>query len=97
MARYQAKTDGTSVGVLDPGFLNPAHYLHEAAMDGVSCMLCHQVQPDGLDTPDSYTGKYVIDTGTFPPNRLIFGPYDQVLQNPMQQNAGFLPPSRSRT
>ena len=94
MARYQQLADGDTkydIYVLDTGFLDPAHYLHEAAMDGVSCTLCHQVQPDGLGTPDSFTGRYVIDTATFPPNRLIFGPYDQVLQNPMQQNAGFLP------
>ncbi len=91
MARYQAKTDGTPVEVLDPGFLSPAHYLHEAAMDGVSCTLCHQVQPDNLGTPDSYTGKYVIDTSTDPPNRLLFGPYMQPVQNPMQRNSGFLP------
>ena len=91
MARYQAKTDGTAVGVFTPGFLDPAHYLHEAAMDGVSCTLCHQIQPDNLGTPDSFTGKYVIDTATAPPNRLIFGPYDQPRQNPMQNNAGFLP------
>ncbi len=91
MARYQAKADGTDVGVLAPGFLDPAHYLHEAAMDGVSCTLCHQVQPDGLGDEVSYTGNYVIDTFTDPPNRLIFGPYDQVMQGPMQQSVGFLP------
>ena len=98
MARYQAKTDGTPVEVLGPGFLDPAHYLHEAAMDGVSCTLCHQVQPDGLGTPDSFTGKYVIDTATFPPDRLIFGPYDQVLQNPdATELRDSCPPSRSMT
>ncbi|MGB9438071.1 MAG: hypothetical protein WCB15_09020, partial [Desulfobacterales bacterium] len=99
MARYQQKTDDPDapVEVFAPGFLDPAHYLHEAAMDGVSCALCHQVQPDGLGTPDSFTGKYVIDTATFPPDRLIFGPYDQVLQNPMRQNAGFLPTPESIT
>jgi hypothetical protein len=91
MARYQAKTDQTPIGVLVPGFLDPTHYLHEAAMDGVSCTLCHQIQTKGLGMPESYTGKYVIETTTVPPNRLIFGPYDQVLQNPMRQNAGFLP------
>ena len=91
MARYQADTDGTSVEVLSPGFLDPAHYLHEAAMDGVSCTLCHQVQPDKLGTPENFTGNYVIDTTTVSPDRLIFGPYDQVLRNPMQQSAGFLP------
>jgi hypothetical protein len=91
MARYQAKMDGTTVAVLASGFLDPAHYLHEAAMDGVSCTLCHQIQPDNLGTSKSFTGKYVIDTTTVSPDRLIFGPYDQVLQNPMQQNSGFLP------
>jgi hypothetical protein len=91
MARYQAKTDGMPIAVLDGGFLDPAHHLHEAAMDGVSCTLCHQIQPDDLGTPLSFTGKYFIDTSTFPPNRLIFGPYDRPLQNPMKNNAGFLP------
>jgi hypothetical protein len=32
MARYQAITDGTPVGVLGQGFLDPGHYLHEAAL-----------------------------------------------------------------
>jgi hypothetical protein len=99
MARYQLKTDDPDapVEVLVPGFLDPAHYLHEAAMDGVSCTLCHQVQPDKLGTPGSFTGKYFIDTTTVPPDRLIFGPYDLPRQNPMQRNSGFLPTPESMT
>ena len=91
MARYQALTDNTPVGVLEPGFLDPAHYLNEAAMDGVSCTLCHQVTEEDLGLPESYTGKYVIDTDTLPPDRLIFGPYDNPFGNPMQQASGFNP------
>ena len=91
MARYQAVTDGTPVEVLHPGFLDQAHHLHDAAMDGVSCTLCHQVQPEGLGTPASYTGKYVIDTLTSPPDRVIFGPYTDPFGNPMQQSSGFVP------
>ena len=93
MARYQAITNQTDVGVLDPGFLDPAHYLHEAAMDGVSCTLCHQIQAGNLGMPDSFTGNYIIDTTTVSPDRLIFGPYIQPRQNPMQRNSGFLPTS----
>ena len=93
MARYQLITDDqtAAVEVLAPGFLDPAHYLHEAAMDGVSCALCHQVQPDRLGTPESYTGNYVIDTSTSPPNRQIFGPYENPFRNAMQQASGFDP------
>ena len=94
MARYQQLTDeGTkdNVYVLGAGFLDPDHYLHEAAMDGVSCTLCHQIKTDNLGQPGSYTGQYAIDTITDPPNRRIFGPYDRVMQGPMQQSAGFLP------
>ena len=98
MARYQQLADGgaeTDIYIFDTdpaiGFLNPAHTLHEAAMDGVSCTLCHQVKRDGLGEEVSYTGNYVIDTATNPPNRLIFGPYERVMQGPMRQNAGFTP------
>ena len=34
------------------------------AADGVSCAVCHQIQPDRLGTPESFTGGYVIDTTT---------------------------------
>ena len=94
MARYQQLADGDTkddIYVLNTGFLDPAHSLHEAAMDGVSCTLCHQVQPDGLGTPDSYTGEYVIETSTLPPARLIFGPYLNPFGNPMRQSSGFDP------
>jgi len=91
MARYQAVTDGTVVEVLPPGFLDRRHPLHEAAMDGVSCTLCHQIQPANLGSHSSFTGGYVIDTTTDPPNRVIFGPYEQPVVNPMQQASAFIP------
>ncbi|MEW6569791.1 MAG: hypothetical protein AB1390_01250 [Nitrospirota bacterium] len=91
MARYQAMTDGTTVGVLGSGFLDPGHYLHEAAMDGVSCTLCHQIQDINLGMPESFTGQYVIDTSSSPPDRLAFGPYDQPVKHPMEMHSGFSP------
>ena len=92
MARYQAKVDNTPVTVLGTmGFLDPNHYLHEAAMDGVSCTLCHQIQSDNLGEIGSFTGKYIIDKDSVRPNRTIFGPFVDPLQNPMQRNTGFIP------
>jgi hypothetical protein len=98
MARYQQMADGDTkydiyVFDTDPeiGFLNQNHYLHEAAMDGVSCTLCHQITSEGLGTDQSYTGQYVIDTTTESPERLIFGPYSNPLFGPMRRNSGFRP------
>jgi hypothetical protein len=91
MARYQAITDGSVVGVLGSGFLATNHYLHAAAMDGVSCTLCHQIQDVNLGMAESFTGRYVIDTSTFPPYRQAFGPYDQPVQHPMEMHSGFSP------
>jgi hypothetical protein len=56
------------------------------ANDGVSCTVCHQIQPDNLGTMESYDGHYVIkDT------REIFGPYDDVDPFQMQVAVGYTP------
>jgi hypothetical protein len=94
MARYQDLTNGTSEGkikVLGTGYLASTHPLHAAAMDGISCTLCHQVQPESLGTEAVFTGQYAIDTSTSTPYRLAFGPYDQPVQNPMEMHSGFSP------
>lgn len=91
MARVQAVTEGTPVVVLDDGFLSSAHDLHEAAMDGVSCSLCHQIDEGDLGTPASFTGDYLIDTTTSSPHRWIYGGFAQPFQNPMQMHVGYTP------
>lgn len=91
MARVQAVTDGTPIAVLGDGFLNSAHYLHEAAMDGVSCSLCHQIDEAGLGTEQTFTGDYVIDTSTTSPYRWIYGTFADPFQGPMRNHVGFTP------
>jgi hypothetical protein len=45
------------------------------AADGVSCTVCHQIQPSNLGTPASFSGGFVIDV-TFPAgSRRLFGPF----------------------
>lgn len=65
--------------------------LHEAAMDGVSCSFCHQIQQTGLNTAKSYNGQFIIDTSTLAPERPIFGPYIEVYQETMITTLGFTP------
>lgn len=56
------------------------------AGDGVSCTLCHQIQPEDLGKPVSFTGQYKIGE-----DRQIFGPYDEVFVRPMQHHVDYTP------
>ncbi len=54
--------------------------------DGVTCTVCHQVQPENLGTPQSYSGGYEITDA-----RLIFGPYQDPLPGPMLNHVNYTP------
>jgi hypothetical protein len=53
---------------------DPAHGADSAAADGVSCTVCHQAEPAGLGTPDSYNGNLTIAPVSQHP-RPLYGPY----------------------
>ncbi|MFC1843745.1 hypothetical protein ACFLZ5_03050 [Thermodesulfobacteriota bacterium] len=91
MAWTQTYTQGADRFVLDNGLLSPQNDLHAAAMDGVSCTLCHQVQDKNLGQKESFSGKFVIDTEKKAPEREIFGPYKDPVQKTMQQSVGYTP------
>ena len=63
------------------------------AADGVSCASCHQIQPEKLGTPESFTGHFVIDAATPADQRTVFGPFeiDKGLQRLMQSASSFTP------
>jgi len=94
MAYYQSKTDGTAQALLGPnGFFGQSHALHEAAMDGVSCTLCHQIRKPsaGQKWEDLHTGNYAVDTSTTSPARIIYGQYSAPMTGPMKMHSGFTP------
>lgn len=45
-----------------------------AAADGVSCTVCHQIQPTGLGTPATYSGNFAVAPPETQP-RPLFGPF----------------------
>ena len=92
MADYTRAADGAAGKLLDDGFLDPEHPLHELAMDGVSCTLCHQIRPGNLG-PSAASGNFSIDTGAAQGEREIFGPYsvDETQAQIMQAASGFVP------
>ncbi len=63
------------------------------AADGVSCSVCHQIQPTGLGTPASFSGGYVIDVTAVPGTRRMFGPFqvDAGRTRVMQSSSSFQP------
>ncbi len=93
MARYTQVTEGDQTRIFEGGLLDPEHPMHELAMDGVSCTLCHQVVEEGLGFQSSYNGGYDVDIETQPGERLVYGPYsvdDQYIES-MQRSSGYIP------
>lgn len=56
------------------------------ARDGISCAVCHRMLPDDLGEENSFTGNFQVgDPDT------IYGPFDTVLEAPMQNSLGMTP------
>lgn len=58
----------------------------EMAQDGVSCTVCHQIQPDKLGDASTFSGRPVIKD-----EKKIFGPYKDPVPGPMRAHTGFTP------
>jgi hypothetical protein len=76
MTRFAAKASGAQGSVfahlpIDAAAM-PADLL---AADGVSCSLCHQIGPQGLGEPSSFTAGFAVDPAPAPSRRL-FGPFE---------------------
>ena len=56
------------------------------ARDGISCLACHRMTPDGLGTQASFTGNFNV-TGP----QTVFGPFKDVVTYPMQNAVGMTP------
>jgi len=58
----------------------------QLALDGVSCALCHQIQPGDLGRDASFSGHFEVHDG-----RRIFGPHAEPFAMPMRNVSGFTP------
>ncbi len=56
------------------------------ALDGVSCTACHQIKPDNLGTPESWSGHYIIEN-----DRIIYGPFQNPVTSPMSMSVNYTP------
>lgn len=72
----ERRVDGTgSLFANLPGGATAAQYGPLAA-DGVSCSACHQIQPEGLGTEESYVGGWEIALQSPADGRAVFGPFE---------------------
>jgi hypothetical protein len=86
LAHTQAHADGTN----ELAFADSRTWA--LAREGVACTLCHQIQATNLGTHASFSGHYTIGT-----NRVIYGPYDDVLTMPMQRHVDYTPEHGAQT
>ena len=73
MASYSEGVEGVQSEIFGPGLTDPGHPLHDLAMDGISCTLCHQVIEEGLGFQSSYNGGFEVDIETEPGERVADG------------------------
>ena len=91
MARTQANINGSHSAIMGDGFLDSYNTLHDAAMDGVSCTVCHQIIDRGLGQDATFSGQFAIDHRTESPDRVIYGPYIDPVAEMMTSFVGFTP------
>ncbi len=88
----QLADDGETV--LNPGLysLDETNEVFNHAMDGVSCSLCHQMDPGNLGTEESMSGGYQIVGSPTGDNsdRPAYGQYADPEVSYMRQQAGYL-------
>ena len=85
MANYESDGEAEILG--DKGVLDPSHSLHDAAMNGVSCTYCHQIEDDAsLGTLEGFSGEVEISDG-----KVAYGQYSDPLQQSMINQVGFTP------
>jgi len=84
MANVEAEFDGHTLTMFgEDSFTDPNSEYYHAAMQGVSCTLCHQIEDKNLGTTKGFSGGFVIDTNNTGTDRKIYGPYENPNTGPM--------------
>lgn len=87
MAHVEADYTNDPIGMSGDGFLNSENTYYNAAKDGVSCTLCHQIENDSkLGTTEGFSGEFVVNTNNIGNARKIYGPYDNLRQAKQMTN-----------
>lgn len=92
MANVEAKAAGRAPEIFGDGFLAESNPLHAAAVDGVSCTLCHQIEPRAeLGTLAAFSGAYTVGAAARGVDRPLFGPFAGPRTGPMRNVVSYTP------
>ncbi len=94
LARFDANVRGDSTHIFGDGFASPGNELHNLAVDGVSCNLCHQIMPNNFEEQESFSGGYLLDKENREwGGRVSYGPFPvkKRMAKIMVQFSGYLP------
>jgi hypothetical protein len=100
MATFLSRHGGGKGGVFSNLAEGNTRYddpLAALAGDGISCSVCHQIQPDNLGKKESFGAGFLVDTLQPAGKRRIFGPFDISAGNShiMNSASGFSPQKAS--
>jgi hypothetical protein len=89
MGKRQLSTDKPNALFTHQDFLatsGPMANYGALARDGVSCLACHRMLPNGLGTPSTFTGNFQVGDA-----KTVFGPYKDVVSFPMKNSLDMTP------
>jgi hypothetical protein len=73
--RYEAKLQGKKGEIFKQLPFDPDNKQSAAAVDGVTCSICHQITKEKLGTRESFNGGFVIETPDSKDKRPEYGPF----------------------
>lgn len=92
MANHEAKVEQREIHTNKGGLFDPQSPLFHRAMEGVSCTVCHQIQPtEKFGTPAASSGKFTLPSYKSKSGRILYGPYDNLFPNPMIMHVSYTP------
>lgn len=94
VTRYEAKLKGQKGEAFKFFPFNKTN--DKAAIDGVTCSVCHQIAPEGLGTKRTFSGNFVIGAPKSNSDHPEYGPYrvDAAHQLVMQSSTGGFVPTQ---
>lgn len=91
MAYIEAENAEETVKIQGKGFLDKNNLMHDIAMDGVSCTLCHQIESANLGEEESFTGGFEIADARGDGLRIAYGPFSPTRIRQMEIWSGYSP------